>query len=249
MRILITNDDGISSPALPRLIRYAKQFGEVTAVAPKYEQSGKSHAIDFHGEIEIKKVSLDGDLEAYSVDSSPADCVRYGVLGLHEKYDLVISGINKGFNLGKDIVYSGTAGAIFEAGRLGLRGIAISTDPSTFDHAFDRLDALLRFFRENKLLEANGLYNVNIPLDAEGFRITRQGGIYYTDEFVCRGGDIYIQVGGPAPAESDDIAYDIPALERGYISITPLTADRTDLVAFATLSRDINKLDPQQYKK
>ncbi len=241
MRILITNDDGISSPALPRLIRYAQKFGEVTAVAPKFEQSGKSHAIDFHGEIEIKKVELDSGAEAFCVDSSPADCVRYAVLGLKKDFDIVISGINKGFNLGKDIVYSGTAGAIFEAGRLGLCGVAISTDPSTFDYAFSKLDELIGFFRTNDLMKINSLYNVNIPLGGEGFRITRQGGIYYTDEFVNVRDDIYIQVGGPAPSVSDDIAYDIPALERGYISITPLTADRTDLVAFAKLNENLNK--------
>ena len=235
MKILITNDDGINSPALPRLIRWASRLGEVTAIAPKYEQSGKSHAIDFHGEIEIKKVSLDGGLCAFSVDSSPADCVRYGVLGLGERYDLVISGINKGFNLGCDIVYSGTAGAIFEAGRLGLRGIAISTDPHSFDHAFERLDELFDFINEKNLFAVSSLYNVNIPLGSGDFRFTRQGGIYYTDEFVCRGGDIYVQVGAPAPSVSDDVAYDIPAIERGFISITPITSDRTNFDALQKL--------------
>ena len=235
MKILITNDDGISSPALPRLISYAKKLGEVTAIAPKYEQSGKSHAIDFHGEIEIKRVALEGGEIAYSVDSSPADCVRYGVLGLKEHYDLVISGINKGFNLGCDIVYSGTAGAVFEAGRLGLRGIAISTDPKTFDHAFDRLDDLFAFIEEKKLFDFSPLYNVNIPLGSGDFRFTRQGGIYYTDEFVCRGGDMYMQVGSPAPAVSNDILYDIPAIERGFVSITPITSDRTNFTALSAL--------------
>lgn len=239
MRILITNDDGINSEALPPLIEFFERFGEVVTVAPKFEQSGKSHAIDFHGEIEIKKVVLKGGYEAYSVDSSPADCVRFAVLGLKKQIDLVISGINKGFNLGKDIVYSGTAGAVFEAGRLGINGVAISTDPSSFEHAFSKLDELCDFFKSNSLFKINGLYNVNIPLSSHDIRITRQGGIYYTDEFVHRGNDIYIQVGEPAPSVSDDTVYDIPAIQRGFVSVTPLTADRTDLESFKILKKQL----------
>ena len=98
MRILITNDDGILAPALPHLVEWAKKLGEVMVVAPKVEQSGKSHAIDFTRPIEIKKVDLFGDVVAYSMDSTPADCVRFAVLGLKEKFDLVLSGINRGFN-------------------------------------------------------------------------------------------------------------------------------------------------------
>ena len=113
MNILITNDDGVRAPALPHLIRWARQFGDVTTIAPKVEQSGKSHAIDFMKEIEIKQVELAPDVTAYSVDSTPADCVRYGVTSLGKKFHLVISGINRGYNLGADIVYSGTIGAVF----------------------------------------------------------------------------------------------------------------------------------------
>ena len=124
MRILITNDDGISAEGIRVLCQWAKTKGEVTVVAPKVEQSGKSHAIDFTRPIEIKRVELMDGVEAYSMDSSPADCVRFAVLGMMGKFDIIFSGINRGFNLGKDIVYSGTAGAIFEGGRLGIPGIA-----------------------------------------------------------------------------------------------------------------------------
>jgi 5'-nucleotidase len=142
MKILITNDDGILSPVLPLLIRWARKHGEVTALAPKVEQSGKSHSIEFHRQIEIKEISLAQDVCVYSVDSSPADCVRFSVLGLKQKYDLVLSGINRGYNLGDDIVYSGTVGAIFEAARLGMRGLAVSTDPDNLLASLSVLDAL-----------------------------------------------------------------------------------------------------------
>ena len=119
MRILITNDDSITSPILPGLIRWAKTKGDVTVVVPKVEQSGKSQAIEFYHAVEVKEVNLAPDLKVWAMNSTPADCVRFGVLGLHQTYDLVLSGINRGLNVGHDIVYSGTVGAIYEASRLG----------------------------------------------------------------------------------------------------------------------------------
>ncbi|MGN1155155.1 MAG: 5'/3'-nucleotidase SurE, partial [Agathobacter sp.] len=90
MRILITNDDSISSPVLLPLIQWARKLGEVTTVVPKYEQSGKSHSIELRHPFEVQKVELAPGIEAYTVDSAPADCVRYAVLGLKMEFDLVI---------------------------------------------------------------------------------------------------------------------------------------------------------------
>ena len=123
MRILITNDDGIFAPGIKLLAEWAKTIGEVTVVAPKIEQSGMSHAIQFVHPIEIKKVDLMDGVAAWQMDSTPADCVRFGVLGLNRQYDLILLGINRGVNVGVDLVYSGTVAAIFEAGRLGMHGI------------------------------------------------------------------------------------------------------------------------------
>ena len=95
MKILITNDDGIQSPVLPLLAEWAKKLGEVTVAAPKVEQSGKSQAINFLHPVEITTVDLVDGVTAYAVDSTPADCVRFGVLGLNQKYDLILSGINR----------------------------------------------------------------------------------------------------------------------------------------------------------
>ena len=235
MRILITNDDGVGSASLAPLIRWAKRFGEVTAVAPKFEQSGKSQAIEFFREIEIKKVQIAPDVEVFSMDSTPADCVRYAVLGRGEHFDLVISGINRGLNLGRDLVYSGTAGAIFEAGRLGIKGIALSTPPEGFAPSLEKLDAIRNFFLQHHLFDHNDLYNVNIPLESHGFRITRLGGIFYTDDFIHIGNDIYIQEGHPVASEHESLDYDVTAVQSGYISITPITAERTQLGVFEKL--------------
>ena len=87
MRILITNDDSITSPILPGLIRWAKTKGDVTVVVPKVEQSGKSQAIEFYHAVEVKEVNLASDLKVWAMNSTPADCVRFGVLGLHQTYE------------------------------------------------------------------------------------------------------------------------------------------------------------------
>ena len=235
MKILITNDDGIQSPVLPVLARWAQGLGEVTVVAPKVEQSAKSQAINIRDAVEVKRVDIGEGIVAYSMDSTPADCTRFGVLGLGVKYDLVISGINRGYNLGDDIVYSGTVGAIYEASRLGVRGLAISTDPDSLMIVPKHLDAMYEYITRHDLYAHNGLYNVNIPAEIKGIRITRQGGMFFSDGFEHRGGDMYIQVGAPVMEHDGDLSVDISAVKSGYMSITPLAANRTDRDVFEKL--------------
>lgn len=151
MKILLTNDDGIQSEGLMIVAKWAKKLGDVTVSAPKFEQSGKSHSIDIHNPFEVKKVNYLDGVRAFSVDSSPADCVRFATLGLHETYDLVISGINKGLNLGEDIMYSATNGAIFEACTRGLKALALSTHVQSFDDAQAWLDRIYDFVQRNNL--------------------------------------------------------------------------------------------------
>lgn len=238
MRILVTNDDGISAPALPRFVEWARKLGEVTVVAPKREQSGKSQAIDFDREVEIKKVMLCDGCEAYAMDSTPADCVRFATIGLHKTYDVVFSGINRGYNLGHDIAYSGTVGAIMEASRVGLKAIAFSTDyNSSFDNALSELDGIFDFIVKNDLMSVAELLNVNIPPEkSRGMLITRQGGMFYSDEFVSLGNGMYIQSGAPIKSESRDLTVDINAIQNGYISLSPLTSVCTDTEAYAKLT-------------
>lgn len=232
MRILITNDDGVFAEGIRTLAEWAKTKGEVTIVAPKVEQSGKSHAIDFTRPIEIKKVELMEGVTAYSMDSTPADCIRFAVLGMKEKYDIIFSGVNRGFNLGKDIVYSGTAGAIFEGGRLGIPGIAFSTQPDSFEGAKKYLDKAYSFIVENRLLEENLLYNVNIPGGDGEIKITKQGGIYFHDEFKYLGDDMWEQGGYIINDNEGDPELDTDAVRGGFISITPLVNGRTNMPVF-----------------
>ena len=169
------------------------------------------------------------------MDSTPADCVRFAVLGMKKKYDLIISGINRGFNLGKDIVYSGTCGAIFEGARLGINGIAFSTDPRDFMSAVGQLDRVYNEIKEKSLFDLCPLYNVNIPIDAKEIHYTRQGGIYFTDEFVYRGDDMYEQTGDIVRVGGKDFTLDTDTVRNDHISITPLMATRTDEAALKKL--------------
>ena len=237
MRILITNDDGVFAEGIRVLCEWAKTKGEVTVVAPKVEQSGKSHAIDFTRPIEIKKVDLMDGVEAYSMDSTPADCIRYAVLGMNGKFDIVFSGVNRGFNLGKDIVYSGTAGAIFEGGRLGIPGIAFSTQPDTFEGAKKYFDTAYDFIIENGLLDKNMLYNVNIPNTDGKIRITKQGGIYFHDEFKYLGDDMWEQTGYIINDNEGDPNLDTDSVRDGFISITPLVSGRTNMGVFEEIKK------------
>ena len=238
MKILITNDDGIFSDGIKCLAAWAKKLGDVTLCAPKFQQSGKSHGIEIHEAFEIKPVEVLDGIRAFSVDSTPADCVRFAVLGLNEKYDLVLSGINRGYNIGEDIVYSGTAGAIFEARALRHRAIAFSTDVHGFEFAAAYLDDAYDFILNNKLFDYGDLFNVNIPGDrAEGIKVTRQGDRYYQDEFVCEGNDMYRQLGGCIYIRRDAPDDDTEAVLNGYISITPLTVDRTDNAAYEKIKK------------
>lgn len=233
MRVLITNDDGISNKGIRLLAEWAKKLGEVTVVAPKVEQSGKSHAIDFITPVEIKRVPFVDGVEAYSMSSTPADCIRFGVLGLGKKFDLVLSGINYGVNLGADIVYSGTVGAIFEAARMHIPAIAFSSLPNGQEIAAQYLDEVYAYITEKGLLNECPLFNVNIPNESKGIRMTYQGSPYFSDRFIHREGDMYEQEGEPIPDVCpDDMDRDTVALTNGYISVTPLLATRTDMAVF-----------------
>ncbi len=236
MRILITNDDCITSPILPILAKWALKHGEVTLVAPKTEQSAKSQSIDFHHQIEVKKVDLVEGIECYTVDSTPADCVRFAVTGLKREFDLVISGVNRGYNLGWDIAYSGTVGAILEAHRYGINGLALSTDFDILLESEQYFDTVFEYINERKLYDYNELYNVNIPHGTpKGIRMTKMGKMFYTDEFTHIEGDMYQQFGGPVKREFAGIDTDIDAVQSGYISVTPIQYDKTNMKAFEQL--------------
>ena len=234
MRILITNDDGVSAEGLIPLARWCKRLGDVTVVVPKNEQSAKSHGIEIHAPFEVQLREIDG-VEVYTVDSTPADCVRYAVLGMELKFDLIISGINRGLNIGTDILYSGTVSAAREAAILGLPAIALSTPPEYYDRAVEHLDEVFGYINERGLLDIHSTYNINIPENPKGIRITRQGGSYYSDSFDDLGEGMFKAHGKCVYASKNNPTLDTEATMTGYISVMPITIDMTAVEVYDRL--------------
>jgi len=240
MRILITNDDGIYASGILPLVKWAQTKGEVVVMAPKVEQSAKSHGIEIHKAFEAKQIDLIPGVTAWAVDSTPADCVRLAILGMHMEFDLVISGINRGLNIGRDIMYSGTVSAVFEAGNLGVNAMAVSTSPAYYEGAAAEMDKIWDYFETHNLFAKNPMYNVNIPTGgSNAFRVTRQGGNYYSDQFRVEENDLFTPCGIDVFTACADSGFDTDAvLVDKVISVMPLTLDRTDLALYRALKNE-----------
>jgi 5'-nucleotidase len=236
MRILITNDDSVSAAGLPALIHWCEKIGDVTVVVPKFEQSAKSHGINIHTPFAVEQVELEPGLTVWTVDSTPADCVRYALFGLKMTFDLVISGINRGFNVGKDIMYSGTVAAISEAVAQGIPGIALSTSVPYYPHAHEHLQEVWDFMQENGLMGLATCYNINIPPQSKGIRITHQGGPYFCDDFKPLGDGTVIACGKCVHEDRGNITLDTDAVVHNYISLMPMTIVRTDMEVYNRLT-------------
>ena len=166
MKLLITNDDGMGAPGLELLSRAAKKFGEVTTVAPKFEQSGVSHRLSFDRPLTIREVAP----RSHEVDGTPGDCVRVAIATLGEKFDWVLSGINDGANLGVEFYYSGTIAAAREARMLGIPSLAISQYRVRYSAPFDwncNLNLVESLLEKLLASEPNAgeFYNINLPDD------------------------------------------------------------------------------------
>ena len=239
MRILITNDDGISSPGLKLLASKAKKYGSVIVVAPKHEQSATAQAIRIRKGLEFEKVSdiVDG-VDSYAIDSTPADCVRFAKYYLKDDFDIVFSGVNNGFNLGEDILYSGTVGAASEGVLTGAKAIAFSTMYNDLSEADKKFDEVMDFVFKSKLLDVSPLWNINFPLSSLGIKLTKQGHTYF-DTVLELQGDLVYQRGRPRfDLDKYNENSDVKAILEKYISITPLTVDRTDKLVFEKIIKE-----------
>lgn len=231
--ILVTNDDGIDSEGLKALASALEELDKVVVVAPDRERSAISHALTLHRPLRVEEVRSGW----YTVDGTPADCVHIAVKALlDEKPWLVASGINKGANLGDDIIYSGTVAGAVEAVLLGHQAFAISL-ASRFDfdfgHSANFAKKVAEFLKRSPL-PPNTLLNVNVPAKLKeenpGWRLTRQGQRVYRTEVVLREdprGNPYYWIGGQEPDRIEEEGTDIDAVEKGYISVTPLHLDMT----------------------
>lgn len=229
-RILVVNDDGYNALGIQILAKHLLKYGDVTVYAPSDHQSAQSQAITCFSPLTREEVFGMG-YKCYKVDGKPADCVRFAT-GYEPEFDLVVSGINNGFNIGIDTLYSGTIGAATDANLHGLNSIAISAPRGKVaDFEFILDDVLEKCFEIGEMF-GNEMYclNVNFPQDEKnikGYKITKVG--FFIDDI-----DMIEYNDGFKPAKynldydlnNKDIDY--TAHKEGYISITPLTPDKTN---------------------
>ncbi len=244
MKILITNDDGIDAKGINDLYDSLSTKHEVYMLAPHIERSACSNAFNMRTAMDIKKYS---DTK-YSVSSYPADCVSVGLHGdIIPDVDLVVSGINLGPNLGYDIFFSGTVGGARTAYIFGKSAIAVSYNCfMDFEYMKDAADFVLEFIESKKeeLLNSKSLYNINYPKVAsskvKGVKYTRTSVRKYTDYYdktdISEDQFKLKLVGAIDTIEEDGTDYD--AVEKGYISVTPLTVESTDLKLLDKLRKE-----------
>jgi len=240
MRVLITNDDGISSPGLVALVRTFEAAAETYVVAPEHERSATGHAITLHKPLRAHPAVIPGSsVRAWATNGTPADCVVLGILDLLEgrRPDVVLSGINVGPNMGRDLTYSGTVSGAMEGAIFRVPSIAVSIGAfrnPIFTVAAEFAMHLARAILERGLPD-DTLLNVNVPnLPKEeigGIAITRQGPKRYVSRLEKRtdprGRTYYWLTGEPAPLP-DEEGTDSWALAQGRISVTPIGLDLTD---------------------
>jgi 5'-nucleotidase len=238
--ILLSNDDGISSEGIAILQDTLAALDEIWVVAPDRDQSAVSHSLTLYRPLRIEQVGP----RAFAVDGTPTDCINLAINGiLQERPRLVISGINRGANLGDDITYSGTVSAAMEATLLGVPAIAVSVvadDDFDFAPAAAFTERLATAVLHDDL-PPDTLLNVNVPpLPVEqikGFALTRQGKRRYGDAIVEKvdpRGKKYYWIGGSSFEFVDGEGTDFSAVRQGFISVTPLHLDLTN---YASLSR------------
>ena len=233
MRILVTNDDGIQSPGITALAQALTAIGEVWVVAPDRERTAVAHAVTLHKPLRVHQIAP----RTYTVNGTPVDCVNLALLKIMPKPPaIVVSGINKGVNLGDDVMYSGTVSAAMEGTILGVPSLAVSQEGGeTF-----RFDVGARYAtRVAGLVVRQGLpeetlLNVNIPdrvqSKVRGVRITCLSRRRFHDPIVEKvdpHGRKYYWIAGERISWSRSKDADHEAVEDGYVSITPIRLDIT----------------------
>lgn len=247
--ILVTNDDGVHAPGLLALKQGLSLIAEVIVLAPERNWSASGHAKTMHKPMRIHDVMLADGSAAYSCSGGPTDCVALAVEGaLEQKPDLVVSGINNGYNLGSDVTYSGTVACALEATIYGVPGIAVSTISAAALKASGVAVELMAVHRLaaryaaqlaevvlRQPLPADTLLNVNVPALApaavRGVEVTRLGRRRYEDVLIKREdpfGRPYYWLGGANVVDVRDDGTDLGAIANGFVSVTPISLDLTD---------------------
>ena len=252
LKILVTNDDGISSPGLWALAESLKELGDVTVVAPDRQQSGVGSSITLHNAVRMAPTIFNRDgIKSYAVEGTPGDSVILATEKLVKgPIDLLVSGINTGSNLGNDVFVSGTVGAAFHGFFRGIPSLAVSVTALYNVHfeAAARMAYLLAAKARAGLFPPRALINVNVPnkplAQLKGVKVTKLSDGSYT-EVVDEGSDprrLHYWINRSKPNWTTQPGTDVYAVERDFISITPLQNDITahnSLPNLTTLTDDM----------
>ncbi len=238
MKILLTNDDGIFAPGLAAIYKELVKIGDVTVVAPDVSRSGASHSITYRHPLVCNKIDINGQFIGYSVQGSPADCVKLAYMQLHDgPIDLLVAGINNGANVGINVYYSGTVAAAMEGVLLKIPSVAMSLSveapgvPGDFEKAAVHCVKILK-----KLLpiENGSVININIPQlskgEPKGIRVVPQSSKGFDEYYIVQKneqGQTLFQLAGNSHIV-DGTPTDTTSLEDGYTTITALAPDMTD---------------------
>jgi 5'-nucleotidase len=243
MKILISNDDGVHAIGIATLAAELSKIAEVTVIAPDRNRSGASNSLSVVAPIRVQRI----ENGFYSVTGTPTDCVHLAVTGFfNEKFDMVVSGINAGENLGDDILYSGTVAAATEGRMLGLPAIAVSLTGKETQINYQAAAAVARQIVERvkkQALPKATILNVNVPdvplCDIQGFEVTRLGTRHVAQPAIKaldpRGAPVY-WVGASGAEEDAGPGTDFYAVNMTRVSITPLQVDMTNYNAIERIS-------------
>lgn len=230
MRILISNDDGYLSPGLETLAEAVGEIAEVTVVAPDRDRSGASHSLTLRQPLRVNRASNG----FYFIDGTPTDCVHLAITGLmDEEPDMVVSGINRGANLGDDVLYSGTVAAAMEGRWLGYPALAVSLAGRRPPRHYETAAAIVvEMLQAMKHLPPETILNINVPdvplSDIQGSVATRLGNRHKSEPAVRDtdpSGETIYWVGPPGDEQDAGEGTDFDAIRRNMVSVTPLTTD------------------------
>lgn len=243
MRILVSNDDGVNAVGIETLAIELSKIAEITVIAPDRNRSGASNSLTIQVPVRTQRL-YNG---YYSVAGTPTDCVHLALCGLFDiKFDMVVSGINHGPNLGDDIIYSGTVAAATEGRVLGMPAVAMSLASKEIPTNFHTAALVARQIVERLItnpLPAATILNINVPdvpiAELQGMEITRLGSRHIAEPVLKvsdpSGQPVY-WVGGSGPEEDAGPGTDFFAINSKKVSITPLKIDMTNYSYFDKLS-------------
>lgn len=251
MRILLTNDDGIMADGIYAIARELEKYYEVIIIAPETQKSAQSHAITLHKPLIIKEVKLDNlKSKTFSVSGTPADCVRAGIEAIiQDKIDLVVSGINLGFNAGMDVIYSGTVSAAIEANIYDIPSIAVSSEwmngTANYKIAAKYAKKVIEESKDH-ILRTNLLLNINTPYSLDDvnkeLKICTIGGAILDYYFMedQENGERSLTIKGRRETKLEE-GTDRYYLSKDYPTLTPLRYDLTNLNILDMVSEWFNK--------